>query len=331
VDLDIFSAKNPWRQGVVPDAPAIERSSPAPLVAALGDPSVTLLLGARAAGKTTLLLHVIREAVERRLAAPQDVFHFDLDTMACGDVLASNRSLLDFVGPSRKPRIVVIDEAQRLPNPGLLLKSVHDLHLPIKLLATGSSSLELRSRIRESLAGRRQTFHLWPLSPSEWLAYCRDEAAKGLRHYRTWGGYPAVARESDPARRGAYLAELLRAYLDRDIEDFLRVERLDAFEGLLRVLARQAGQLVNLNEIAATLQLSRDTVQRYLRYLQETFVVRVVPPFFRNLRSELTKMPKVYFADLGLRNLLAGELHPTIAPPAGSVDENLVFVALLSL
>jgi hypothetical protein len=197
------------------------------------------------------------EIAEKGRFETETIYYFDLDTMDCADLLGSNRALLSFIGSSpegkSRKKLVVIDEAQRLPNPGLFLKSVHDLHLPIKLLVTGSSSLELRSRIRESLAGRRATFFLRTLSPGEWLAFSRLEGAQAMEHYMRWGGYPGIAIQPDPAKKGALLVELLDAYLYRDIEDFLRVERLDAFKSMVRILARQAGQLVNLNEIAGTL------------------------------------------------------------------------------
>lgn len=331
MDQSIFNAKNPWREGITPGVPAIERSLLEPMLKTLDDHLVTILLGARATGKTTLLLHLIREAVTRGLALPQNVFYFDLDTMNCSDVLATNRSLLDFIGArpgkTNPPKVVVIDEVQRLANPGLFLKSVHDLGMPIKLFATGSSSLEIRSQTHESLAGRRITFFMGPLSPQEWMGYGGEDAGWSINEYLRWGGYPAVATEPDPARRGALLTELLRAYLDRDVEGFLKVERLDAFENICRLLAHQVGQLVNLNEMAGTLQISRDTAERYLTYLRETFIVHVVPPFFRNLRSELTKMPQVYFADLGLRNLLAGELR-AIPANTGALTESYIFTLL---
>lgn len=331
MDNSIFELKNPWRAGITPGAPTITRSLLQPLMEELDTAEVTILLGARATGKTTLLLHLIREAVTGGLALPENVYYFDLDTMDCSDVLDSNRSLIDFIGSTpgkvNPPKIVVIDEVQRLDNPGLFLKSVHDLGLPVKLFATGSSSLELRSRIRESLAGRRTTFFLGPLTPRE-LAGSAPGPDWPLDEYLRWGGYPAVALERDRARKGALLTELLRAYLDRDVEGFLRVERLDAFESLCRILARQTGQLVNLNELAGILKISRDTADRYLTMLRETFIVHAVPPFFRNLRSELTRMPKVYFADLGLRNLLAGGLLRSDPQDAGALAENFVSILL---
>jgi hypothetical protein len=269
-----------------------------------------------------------RRALASGRVTPELLHYLDLDTMRCADVLASNRSLMDFLGlepgAGGPRRILLIDEVQRLDNPGLLLKSLQDLALPLKIAVTGSSSLEIRSRVRESLAGRSLRYHLWPLGPQE----CAKAEAR-LDTYLRWGGFPAVVLERDLARRQALLANLLSSYLDRDIVDFLRVDNAQAFLSFAQLLAGQVGHLVNLNELANTLGVSRDTLARYLSYLEGTFLVRVLRPFIGNRRSELTKMPKVFFSDLGLRNLLAGRLTAEFtAADRGPLLENLVEILL---
>lgn len=329
MDKTIFDLKNPWRTGVMPTPPAIHRHLLESLLSSVNDQYVSILLGARATGKTTLIYHLVERLISRLKLAPEDIYYFDLDTMRCEDVLENNASLLEFIKVGKGRKFVIIDEVQRLPSPGLFLKSVYDLHLPVKLIATGSSSLEIRSRIKESLAGRRMTFNLWTVGPWEWEEFTGQDVWGGEQPYLRWGGYPQVVMESDPVKRSVYIVELQRAYMDRDIETFLRVERMDIFEALTRILSRQVGHVVNLNEISNTLQVSYDTASRYLRYLQETFVIFVVRPFFRNVRSELTKMPKVYFADLGWRNLLAGVTGIAWeSMDTGPVYENLVTIAL---
>ena len=329
MDKTIFALKNPWRSGTIPTPPAIHRHLLESFLSSADEPYVSILLGARATGKTTLIYHLVERLISESKLAPEDIFYFDLDTMRCKDILESNTSLLKFIKGADRRKIVIIDEIQRLPEPGLFLKSVYDLHLPIKLFVTGSSSLEIRSRIKESLAGRRITFHLWPVGPWEWEGFTGQDVWNEEQPYLRWGGYPQAVMASDPVKKSGYIVEIQRAYLDRDIETFLRVERIDAFETLARLLSRQVGQLVNLNEMSNTLQISYDTTARYLRYLQETFVIFIVRPFFKNLRSELTKMPKVYFADLGWRNLLAGVIDAAWeSMDTGPVYENFVAIAL---
>lgn len=330
MDETIHIAKNPWKQGRIPEPPSLPRRLFDPFEADLSRPEILVLLGARQTGKTTLLVEMARRALAGGLFLPEHIHYLDLDTMRCEDVLASNRSLLDFLGLNAgdreaRPRLVLIDEIQRLENPGLFLKSVHDLGLPLKIAVTGSSSLEIRSRVRESLAGRSIRFHLWPLSPGE----CRGTELGRIDRYLEFGGFPAVALEPDAAGRQRVLANLLASYLDRDIVDFLRVEKIQEFRSFLHLLAAQAGGLVNLNEMANTLGVSRDTLHRYLLYLENTFMVRVLRPFIGNARSELTKMPKVYFSDLGMRNLLAGRLGAGLNPlDRGPLLENLVEILL---
>lgn len=330
MDEAIFLAQNPWKVGLVPDPPAIARAAVGALEADLDRPEILVLLGARQTGKTTALRETARRALAGGRTRPELLHYFDLDTMRCEDVLSTNRSLIDFLGlragvRQAPRRVVLIDEVQRLENPGRFLKSVQDLGLPIKLIVTGSSSLEIRSRVRESLAGRSIRQYLWPLSLEE----CRGTPHETVDAYLQWGGFPAVVLARNPADRQLLLANLLASYLDRDIVDFLRVENVAAFSSFLKLLAMQIGQLVNLNELANAIGVSRDTLARYLVYLEGTFMVRPLRPFARNPRTELTKMPKIYFADLGLRNLLAGRLSVPLTPSdRGPLIENLVEIIL---
>ena len=203
-----------------------------------------------------------------------------------------------------KERVFVfIDEVQRLENPGLFLKAVHDLGLPVKLFVSGSSSLEMRSRVRESLSGRKRMIRLGGLTWREYKRAVSDDS--DWRDFLVYGGYPAVVLAASPVDKRRLLLESYKSYLDRDIDSFLRVDRMDVFKELIRLLAFQAGSLVNLNEFANTLRVSRDLVRRYLSYLEETFVLRRLNPFARNARKEVTKMPKVFFTDLGWRNLVS--------------------------
>jgi len=301
VDQRFFRIKNPWREGRVPRPSTIRRRELDHLDAWLEDDEVVVISGPRRVGKSTMLLDIVHELLTRHNVPGSNIFLLDLDTLDCSDVLASPSALIDFIGIPDEPVFVLLDEVQRLDSPGLFLKGVHDLGLPIKLFVTGSSSLEMRSKVRESLSGRKRQVHLAGLRWSEYLAAGRQS----WHDYLIFGGYPAVVLSSDPTERRRLLLEYFTSYLDRDIESFLRVDRLDVFKELIRMLAYQEGSLVNLNELAGALQVSRDLLRRYLSYLEETFVIRRLQPFSRNPRKELTKMPKIYFADCGWRNLVS--------------------------
>ena len=147
--------------------------------------------------------------------------------------------------------------------------------------------------------------------------------------YSLYGGYPKVVLAKDFADKQEWLKELVFSFLKKDVYE-LGVREKDKFYKLVRILASQTGQLLNTNELSNTLQLAKDTVSRYLHVLQKSFIIRVSPPFYRNLRKELTKMPKVYFLDPGYRNQLLnifGDLSHR--PDAGATFENLIFSELV--
>jgi len=264
---------------------------------------VVVVYGARRVGKSTLLLSIVQDLLgPRHGVSPDAIFFFDVDTADCADVLLNPAALVKFIGPVKRPVYVFIDEVQRLPNPGLFLKGVHDLGLPIKLFVSGSSALEIRSKIRETLTGRKRLIQLGGLSWSEYAA----AGAGDWRDFLVYGGYPRLALTADPFERRRMLLEYYESFLERDIDNFRRVDRMDVFREFIRLLAFQSGSLVNLHELAGTLRIARDTLARYLGYLGETFIVRRLLPFARNPRTELTRMPKVYFTDSGWRNLAGG-------------------------
>ena len=259
------------------------------------------------------MLAIVRELLMAHGVPPPGVFFFDMDALDCGDVLASPSSLVDFMGVPEKLTYVFIDEVQRLDNPGLFLKGVHDLGLPLKLIVSGSSSLGIRSKVRESLAGRKRVVRLGGL---DWREYSSvPGTGRGLEDYLTFGGYPAVVLAEDPFEKRRLLLEYHQSYMDRDIDSFLRVDRLDVFRELTRILAFQSGSLVNLSEQASLLQVSRDMLKRYLALLEETFVVRRLLPFARNPRKEVSRMPKVYFSDCGWCNLAGAGFVPWVERP----------------
>lgn len=269
----------------------------------LEDDEVLLIHGPRRVGKSTLLLAIVRDLIGEHGVLPSQIYYFDLDTLDCSDVLDSPASLIDFIGMPDKRIFVLIDEVQRLQNPGLFLKGVHDLGVGVKLIVSGSSSLEMRSKVRETLSGRKRRILLPGLSWREYRNACPMKPS--WQEFLTFGGFPAVVLASDPVEKRRRLLEYYESYLDRDIDSFLRVDRMDIFRETIRLLAFQTGSLVNLNEFAGTLHVSRDLIRRYLTYLEETFIVRRLMPYATNPRKEVSKMPKVYFADCGWRNLVS--------------------------
>lgn len=324
MDLRFFKIKNPWRDGLEVVESAIRRHELDLLADWDASDEILVVYGPRRVGKSTLLVSIVRELLLAHAVRPGQIYFFDMDTMDCADVLASAGTLIDFIGMPSQRTYVLIDEVQRLPNPGLFLKGVRDLGLPIKLIVSGSSTLELRSKIRETLSGRKRIIRLGALN---WAEYRSAFPAGGAswQDYLVHGGYPAVALEPRGSEKRRLLLEYFESYLDRDIDSFLRVDRMDIFRSFLRLLGFQVGSLVNLNELSATLGVARDTLARYLFYLEETFLVRRLSPFARNPRKEIAKMPKVFFVDSGWRNLLsAGFADWDARTDTGPLLENAV-------
>jgi len=311
----------------------------------LGQGEISLLTGPRQSGKTTLL-----RRIETRLQAKGGkTLWLNLDFEDDALHLASQGALLQKIRLELGSGggVVFIDEIQRKKDAGLFLKGLYDQGLPWKFVVSGSGSLELREKISESLAGRKRQFELATVSFAEFAdfrtgyrytdrlrEFFTTEPAKAGRiflEYLKYGGYPRVILADSHQEKLAVINEIYRSYLERDIVYLLRVEKSEAFTNLVRVLAAQSGKLVSLSELAATLGLSIATVKTYLWYLEKTFIIRKVTPYFTNIRKELTKSPMYYFADIGLRNFACGQFGKILDVDAGFVFQTMLHGLLWGL
>lgn len=343
MDIRQFELSNPWRVGRPWQVPSIKRRLLPEVIDWMDEPEVLVLTGARQVGKTSIVYQLVSWLLESYGVAPADVYYFNLDIPGVADLVGNPASLLRFLeaGSSRRS-YVFVDEVQRLERPGLLIKGLQDMRLPLKFILTGSSSLDIRVKTGEALTGRKQVFHVSQLSFDEYLSAKSASVPQGapdqedaelylpelnhhLDRYATYGGYPAVVLSGSDDKRLGRLGEIYRSYLEKDIAGFLRVGNMAGFRRLVTVIAGQQGGLVNIQELAGTLGMHRDTVERYLEHLEQTFVLHRLTPFCRNQRTELSRMPKLYFADPGLRNLAQGMLHlfPD-RPDRGQIAEGIV-------
>lgn len=316
----------------------------------LEKPEISVLLGPRQAGKTTLIKKIQEELKQKN----QPTLLLNLDIIEDRHFFTSQHTLLDFIEKKvGKRAYVFIDEISRLENAGLFLKGLYDLGSKHKFVVTGSGSLELKEEIIEPLTGRKKIFYCFPLSFTEFAAYKLGVSNKGgdqlysevtkilstqpfvrqriVGEYLNFGGYPRVVLATTEQEKTEILREIYTSYLEKDIGLLLHVEKEYAFGNLVRVLASQVGNLVNRAELASTLGLTEKTIERYLYLLEKTFVIELVRPFYRNVRKELIKSPKVYFVDLGFL-YIAQEILPTIQrQPAGNVFENACWLRLNEL
>jgi len=281
---------------------------------------VVALYGPRQVGKTTLVLDLIERS-------PYRARYISADELLYREALSSQsrQTLGELLGDAE---LLVIDEAQRVPNIGLNLKILVDSFPHARILATGSASFDLANKISEPLTGRQLTFHLYPVSyPELSAAFGSLEARAQLERWLVWGGYPAIVTAETPQLRQRLLNELVGAYLYRDLLEWEGLRRADKIADLLRLLAFQIGQEVSVAELAASLALNRQTVERYLDLLEKVFVIFRVGGFSRNLRKEVTKNARYYFYDNGVRNSLIQNFNPLhLRNDVGQLWENFLVV-----
>lgn len=309
----------------------LKRQAEQPLKDVLAGDKVGVILGARQVGKTTLVEHVLA-------GRPAVFLNFDVEVDKARFRAAAALSPADGLRSLGNPPVLVIDEAQRLPEASRIIKGWHDARLPTKFLLLGSSSLNLLDQAAESLTGRNRKLVLPPLLFSETLGtqvwasadaapdHLRQHFAPQVRAFLmqrlNFGSYPEVVTSGDPTQ---LLRELSSDYLWKDVLQTGLVKTPDLIKRLLSLLAHQAGAEVSVNELATQLQMARPTVDRYLDLLEQTFVIFRLPSFSTNPRKEIAKSHKVFFWDTGIRNALLNAFSTDdFRPDIGALWENWV-------
>lgn len=279
----------------------------------------TILIGPRRAGKTTLGKFLCQQLLKQGRFKELLYLNCDLE-----EVRTWLKSPL-FIQEAMKQfnlttPILFIDEVQRLDSPGLMLKTLADLNLPIKMLASGSSQLELKSKVQEHLTGRHFSSLVLPLSFREW------DAPAHLEQLLVYGAYPQIV---DSSVKELLLGQLYQDYVTKDIIETLKLGQPDIFLKMLSLVAHSSGQLINYSQLAADCQVSVSTIRHYLSVAQQTYVIAELTPFVGNKRTELTSNPIFYFIDNGFRNYaLRNFSDPSYRTDLGLLVEGLVFQEL---
>ena len=291
-------------------------------------PKAVVIFGARQIGKTTLLSELsLHEKSVRWFNGDLSTDHRQLQFSSTTDVELT----------LRQADTIIIDEAQRFPNIGLILKQLVDvnvrLNLGKKIFATGSSSLELAKGVKESAVGRLFHRQMWPLSISE-IAAAKGwgEICQNIERLMIYGTYPAVF--TDPDHAEATLRNYCDGVLYKDLFALAGIRQNDKFMHLVKLLAFNVGSEVNYDSLARDTGLSRTTVANYLQLLEQCFIIKICPSFSRNLSNELKKGKKVYFCDNGVRNAIIGDFSPLAArrgQDAGALWENFFFMERVKL
>lgn len=313
-------------------------------IKSLGNDEILLFTGARQAGKTTIL-----KQLEGHLKEQHETTYFlnleDPDYLTL--LNSSPKNLLKiFPLDLDKRTCVFIDEVQYLANPSNFLKYYYDeFRGKIKILASGSSAFYVDQKFRDSLTGRKIIFNVLTLSFKEFLRFKEenDLSQKDVLHlslsekekmnlhygeYILYGGYPRVVLAPIDQKK-EILQDIAYSYVKKDIFD-AKIRQDEIFYKLFKILSSQVGNLVNASELASTLSVSKTAIDHYLYIMQKSFHIKLISPFFKNVRKELTKMPKVYFFDLGLRNFFADDFTPfRLRADRGMLLENAVLRQLL--
>ena len=306
---------------------------------------VLLVVGPRQVGKTTAL-----HQVEKNLHQKGELVHFlnleDPDYLKLLNESPKNIFQIFPINLKRKSYLF-IDEIQYLDDPSNLLKYLFDEYKSkLKILASGSSAFYLNQKFKDSLAGRKKLFNIFSLSFKEFIRFKSEpelaekeptkltlsekEKIKILYlEYITYGGYPRVLLTETLEEKIEILRELVYSYVKKDIFE-ANIRHEEEFYKLFKILAGQVGGMVNTMELSRTLGISKTAVENYIFVMQKSLHITLVRPFFRNVRKELTKMPKAYFTDLGLRNFLKNDFKTYInRDDKGQLLENAVYRQLL--
>jgi predicted AAA+ superfamily ATPase len=264
---------------------------------------VLILLGARRVGKTALIDEFLKTEDEKSYLKlhGEDISHVNIlqeRTIANYNRLLNNKSLL------------IIDEAQSIPEIGLILKLIVDNIPNIKIIATGSSMFDLGIKLGEPLVGRKNTLYLFPLAQMEFSQYENFiETKTKLEERLIFGSYPELEEYTDWKEKENYLKELINSYLLKDILAFEGIRNANKIIDLLKLIAFQIGKEISVQELGQKLSISKNTVESYLDLLTKVFILIKVKGYSKNLRKEITKMNRWYFADNGIRNAIIANFN----------------------
>jgi uncharacterized protein len=308
-------------------------------------PEILILYGPRRVGKTTLLQMLHNECK----AQNEPTVLYSLDDPTAQAIFADpstarlERVFYELGFDPQRRNYLFLDEIQGFARIDLLLKLIYD-HFPyVKTLAISSSSLLLLQGLTDSLAGRKYFIELLPLTLAEYTGTQVDDyfsfpesitqqgrLNEALRSLAVYGAYPEVVGRNTIEEKQAKLRDILESALYKDIFMMEKIKAPQVLRRLLTLLAYQIGNLVNLNELATQLGISRNTVDQYIAILEKYFVIFRLPSFSRNLRSELSSKFKVYFWDVGLRNGVIDRFFPfENRDDKGAIFENLVIASIL--
>jgi len=272
----------------------IERILEKQILAKINKKKAIILMGPRQVGKTTLLKSLFEKSTEIIWLNGDEP-----DIQSIFENISSKR--LEAIIGNKK--MIIIDEAQRIPEIGLKMKLITDQLLNVQLIATGSSAFELSNKLNEPLTGRKWEFKMYPISFQEMVNHhgLLNEI-RLLPHRLIYGFYPDVVNH--PGNEKEILKQLSDSYLYKDLLMIDQIKKPSALVKLLQALALKIGSQVSYHELAQICGLDGKTIEKYMMLLEQSYIIFRLTSFSRNQRNELKKSRKVYFFDNGIRNSL---------------------------
>lgn len=288
---------------------------------------VILIYGARQVGKTSLCEAILSDFEKSN---PNKSRYFQCESQVVQTAFSQNNidQILELIGGCD---LVVLDEAQSIPDIGWRLKIIADYNQTqnhkIKIIATGSSSFELANKINEPLTGRAEQYWLYPLSLAEIKQkYSLAEIRNKINQILVYGLYPSIFDQTQSVINKE-IQKIFNNYLYKDILAFENIKKSTLLKDLTKLLALQIGQEVSLNTLAQKLNVSIATIERYLNLLEQTFIIYRLRTLNRNSSKEITRNFKIYFYDLGVRNYLINNFNPVdLRTDIGELWENFCVI-----
>lgn len=317
----------------------------------IGDDSVIVLHGARQVGKTHIMYYLQKQLEQQgqvcayldledgRILETLDLGVDSFINYFQGLGVFNNTLNLD----SQLKTYIFIDEIQYLTNPSSFLKQIADHHKYIQLIVSGSSSFEIKAKFKDSLVGRTVNFEIFNLSFAEYLTFkgltynvgiqllptspVIDDLCNHYNQYLLFGGYPQIVLEPMVEKKERKLQQIIQTYIQKDIKDLANITDTKKFNQLLKVLASQNGQMLNITDLSSLTGIAKNTIEKYLFILENTYILKLLAPYSNNGKLEITKTPKIFFYDTGLVQMLSN--RELTQSRKGNLFENSVFVELV--
>ncbi|MFT4305067.1 MAG: ATP-binding protein [Candidatus Woesearchaeota archaeon] len=313
---------------------------------------ISIIIGARQVGKTTIL-----KELQKEISNTNKTLFLDLDIISNLEKIQSFETTINYLklnGYEENQKdffYLFLDEFQRYKDISILMKNIYDNTNNIKIYATGSSSLQIKNSIQESLAGRKKINYLYPLDFEEFLWFKENEETikfynnmpkvKGenisigkiktyLEEFMIYGSYPAVVLSKKIEEKKEKLNNIFDLYIKKELVEYLAIKKILGAKKVIEYLAINNGQKTQFEEITNSCELSVYEVKQFIEILNETFITIELRPFFTNKNKELVKMPKIYFIDNGVRNYFINNFNPTkLRSDVGFLFEGFIISELL--